>query len=143
MTITIFLVTAFVCEAQVPVMRGWSVSPQNKSLWGNSDEKSPSDTKAGPGTGFGVNPKTNMLQKKKALLGKALEDPCPKSQRLAKQQAMTDAAAFKKKTPWGTWGTFMHKYRQQYGACSAFIKRAYVEAARNVLEPKKRAMFAR
>jgi hypothetical protein len=157
--ILMFLTVATnVSFSQVPVMRGLPLSPEtkslfnkgaesdepgNKSVWGRKEKNTTSwghkrTFKSRPG----AEPKDEMKLKKKALSG-GVEDPCPPSVRLAKKKARTDAALFAKKTPWGTWDLFMHKFRQQYSACSPFIKRAYLEAAKDTLVPKKKAMFSR
>ena len=135
-------------DAQVPVMRGWSSPSDSKSVFQKnvgSKEKGKNEQNSF-GSSFGqrgspISPRG--MSKKKGVAGGVADDPCPKSQRLAIKQGKADAAAFKKKTPWGTWSLCLYKFRQQYSACSPFIKRAYVEAARETLQPKKRAMFAR
>jgi hypothetical protein len=117
---------------------------ERKSSWGKSKEQSPQrGMKMAPGSGPSANKEEDIFSKKKAQSGKDLEDPCPKTERLAKQQAKKDVGDFLKKTPWATWDTFLHKFRQQYSTCPAFIKRTYREAARDIMQPKQKAMFAR
>ncbi|MGO8879230.1 MAG: hypothetical protein ACLQMS_06920, partial [Desulfomonilaceae bacterium] len=117
---------------------------ERKSSWGKSKEQSPRrGMKMVPGSGSSANKEEDIFSKQKAQSGKDLENPCPKSERLAKQQAKKDVRDFLKKTPWATWDTFLHKFRQQYSTCPAFIKRTYREAARDILQPKQKVMFAR
>ncbi len=122
-----------------------SDKPGKKSVWGEKEKKKTSPWNYSPffESRFGTKRKNEMILKKKALPGRGLEDQCPRSVRLAKKQAATDAAAFAKKTPWGTWDLFMHKFRQQYSTCPSFIKRAYLEVAKDSLVPKRKAMFSR
>jgi hypothetical protein len=152
-------VTTSVSFSQVPVMRGLPLSSETKSLfnkgtptdeqggksvWGRKEKNTTSwghkkNLKSRPG----AEPEDEMRLKKKARSSGVIEDPCPPSPRLARKKAMVEAALFAKKTPWGTWDLFMHKFRKQYATCSSFIKRAYLEAAKDVLVPKKKAMFSR
>jgi hypothetical protein len=157
----VFLFGSTSAFAQVPVMRGLPLSSESKSIfqkkgfsggWGHewsSDKKSGGKQsinkgKAPSGSSFKKVTPEEMTLKKKALSGtNIVEDLCPKSQRLAVKQAKMDAAAFAKKTPWGTWSLFMQKFRRSYADCSPFIKRAYLASARDILQPKPRAMFQR
>lgn len=84
----------------------------------------------------------NSRQKKNAP-GSGIEELCPKSERLARQRAVYDVKAFLTKAPLGTWELFLHKFRQQYSTCPSFIKRAYLNAARDVLLPQRKSMFQR
>jgi hypothetical protein len=148
LTVVLFLIFIGDVQAQVPVMRGWSASPKSESVFQKkADPKDKVKTRQGSfGSSMGRSGSstgTRSLSKRGTGIGATADDPCPKSQRLAKKQAKGDAAAFAKKNPSGTWALFMYKFRQQYSTCSPFIKRAYVEAAREVLQPKKRVMFAR
>jgi hypothetical protein len=156
--ILLFLAVAnSVSFSQVPVMRGLPLSPETKSLFNRGAQSEEPGNKSGWGGGKntsswghkrnlksrpGAEPNDELALKKKAR-SSGVEDPCPPSVRLARKKARTDAALFAKKTPWGTWDLFMHKFRQQYATCSSFIKRAYLEAAKDTLVPKKKAMFSR
>jgi hypothetical protein len=143
--------------SQVPVMRGLPLSPEtkslfnrgtpsdesgNKSVWGGGKNTSSWGRKRTLKSRPGAEPEDEMALKKRAR-SSGVQDPCPPSVRLARKKARMDAGLFAKKTPWGTWDLFMHKFRQQYATCSPFIKRAYLEAAKDTLVPKKKAMFSR
>ncbi len=71
------------------------------------------------------------------------EDPCPRTSRLAKQQGRMDAIKFKRTRALQTWGAFLFTMRKKYGSCSHAIRAAYLEAAREVLQPRQRALFQR
>jgi hypothetical protein len=151
-------VATSVSFSQVPVMRGLPLSPETKSLfnkgsssdepgkrsvWGGKEKNTSSwgrkrTFKSRPGD----EPKDEMALKKRAR-SSGVGDPCPPSARLARKKGRADAGSFAKKTPWGTWDLFMHKFRQQYATCSPFIKRAYLEAAKDILAPNRKAMFSR
>jgi hypothetical protein len=157
--LSFLIVATGVSFSQVPVMRGLPLSPEtkslfnrgtpsdesgNKSVWGGKEKNTSSwgrkrTLKSRPG----AEPEDEIALKKRARSRGVFEDPCPPSARLARKKARMDAGIFAKKTPWGTWDLFMHKFRQQYATCSPFIKRAYLEAAKDILAPKKKAMFSR
>ena len=90
-----------------------------------------------------VTPQFDIGKKKKDASGSELEDRCPKSERLAKKLANSDVAEFFKKTPLGTWDLFMHKFRKKYSNCPSYVKRAYLNAARDKLTPQTKSMFQR
>ena len=146
--------------AQVPVMRGLPLSGGTKLLfdkgaapnelgkesgWGKGKKKKTSSWGGAtvPEPRSGRRFQNEMILKKSAISGGTFIDPCPGSVRLARKQALIEAANFAKKNPSGTWELFMHKFRQQYSTCTPFIKRAYLDVAKEVLVPKPKAMFQR
>lgn len=158
--LSFFFIAASVTFAQVPVMRGLPAlsgtgsplnrneqpgQPQNQSGWGKRGRGGTSSfgSDSAPLPRLGVRPQNEMIIKKNVGLRGVVEEPCPTSVRLARKRAAQDASAFVRKSPSGTWELFMHKFRQHYSTCSPFIKRAYLEAAKEVIVPKKKAMFQR
>ena len=155
-----FVIAASVSFAQVPVMRGLPLSGGTKLLfdrgapsselgkesgWGKGKKKKTSSWGGAtvPEPRSGRRFQNEMILKKSAISGGTFIDPCPGSVRLARKQALIEAANFAKKNPSGTWELFMHKFRQQYSTCTPFIKRAYLDVAKEVLVPKPKAMFQR
>ncbi len=65
-------------------------------------------------------------------------EDCPSSIRQAEKMAKKDAKKFSLRHPLGTWGGFYGAGEDRMRKCSAFMKKAYMEAARRNMGKKTR-----
>ncbi len=79
----------------------------------------------------------DQLDRKSPRKQKPPEEACPKNSRLARQQALKDVAQFARTHSLATRSTFFRHFKQVYGDCPQFVKKAYQEAAQAILVPKK------
>lgn len=124
---------------------GQSMNPSDGPTLGRFELKTFSTEPKMPGS-IDLSPlkEFSILGSRSTKSGLGVEgDPCPKSRAEAMRMAKADAAKFKRTRPYATWSTFLYNFRHKYSSCSPFLKRAYVDTAREILQPKRAALFQR
>ena len=71
------------------------------------------------------------------------QSKCPRTLLQIEKLVKGDAGDFKRRYPSGTWATFVHVFNRRYANCPSFVKRMYLEAARDILEPPQRNRWGR
>ncbi|MFH0822902.1 MAG: hypothetical protein V2B18_09130 [Pseudomonadota bacterium] len=71
------------------------------------------------------------------------QDQCPPTARVARKLGLEDGMKFRRTNSVATWGVFLQRNKAKYEGCSPFIKRAYLEAARSVMQARVPERFKR